>query len=46
MARASPASASSDATGRQKLKLEPLRACTASARLSSTEKRLKMLVTW
>jgi hypothetical protein len=32
--------------GRQKEKLEPLRACTASARLSSTVKRRKMLVIW
>ena len=34
------------ATGFQNEKLEPLRACTASARLSSTLKRRKMLVIW
>ncbi len=46
MSRASSNSADSAATGRQNEKLEPLRACTASARLSSTLKRLKMLVIW
>src|SRR6266571_665891 len=44
MARASSKSGASSETGRQKEKLEPLLACTASARLSSTVKRLNMLV--
>ena len=46
MERASSNSTVSRSTGCQNLKLEPLRAWTASARLSSTLKRLKMLVIW
>src|SRR5438477_7601939 len=42
--RASSKSGASAETGPQKEKLEPLLACTASARLSSTVKRLNMLV--
>src|SRR2546421_8503911 len=42
--RASSKSGASSETGRQKEKLEPLLACTARARLSSTVKRLNMLV--
>src|SRR2546422_7724390 len=44
IARASSKSSASEETGRQKEKLEPLPACTASARMSSTEKRLNRLL--
>src|SRR6266478_6139210 len=44
IARASSNSAASTATGRQKEKLDPLLACTERARLSTTVRRLKMLV--
>jgi len=44
IARASSKSSASEETGRQKEKLEPLPAWTASARLSSTVKRLNRLV--
>src|SRR6266853_345022 len=44
MVRASSKSGASSETRRQKEKLEPLLACTASARLSSTVRRLNMLV--
>src|SRR5712691_13508 len=45
MVRASLKSGASSETRRQKEELEPLLACTASARLSSTVKRLNRLVT-